>query len=134
MYSAKMSLKQHCIPVYKLVWYLLFSREGELDFLINIIDRHKKHKNILAIKEHHKDVRGFDFKPVKVEHVENLLHKLDMNKATDYDQIPQNMVKLCSKELSKTLTEIVNNAFKQNTFPDDMKRPEVTPNFKKKMI
>ncbi len=77
----------------------------ELDFFINNIDRHDNYKCILAIKEHHKDVRGFDFMPVKVEYVENLLHKLDMNKATGYDQIPPQMVKLCSKELSQTLTE-----------------------------
>ncbi len=107
---------------------------SELDFLINIIDRHKNHKSILAIKEHHKDVPGFDFKPVKVEHVENLLHKFDMIKATGYDQIPPKMVKLYSKELSETLTELVNNAFKQNIFPDDMSRAEVIPIFKKKMI
>ncbi len=55
-----------------------------------------------------------------------------MNKATGYDQIPPKTVKLCSKELSQTLTELVNNAFKQNIFPDDMKRVEVTPIFKKK--
>ncbi len=42
------------------------------------------------------------------------------------------MVKLCSKELSQTLTELINNAFKQNLFPDEMKRAEVTPIFKKK--
>ncbi len=104
----------------------------ELDFLINIIDRHENHTSILAIKEHHKDVPGFDFKPVKVVHVENLLHKLDVNKATGYDQIPSKMVKLCSKELTQTLTELVNNAFKQNLFRDDMKRAEVTQMFKKK--
>ncbi len=69
---------------------------------------------------------------MKAEHVENLLHKHDMNKATGYDQIPPKMVKLCSKELSQTLTESVNNTFKQNLFPDDMKRAEVTPIFKKK--
>ncbi len=69
---------------------------------------------------------------MKVEHVENLLHKFDMNKATGYDQIPPNMVTLCSKELSQTLTELVNNAFKQNIFSDDMKRAEGTPIFKKK--
>ncbi len=37
-----------------------------------------------------------------VEYVEHLLHKLDMNKETGYDQIPPNIVKLYSKELSKT--------------------------------
>ncbi len=45
---------------------------------------------------------------MKVEHVENLLHKLDMNKATCFDQIPPKI------------------------FPDDIKRAEVIPIFKKK--
>ncbi len=85
---------------------------GELDFLANIIDRHKTHKSISAIKEYHKDVQAFDFKPVKVEYFENLLHKLNMIKATDYDQILPKMVKLFSTELSKALKELVNNAFK----------------------
>ncbi len=69
---------------------------------------------------------------MKVEYVENLLHKLDMNKATGYDQISPKIVKLCSKELFKTLTELVNNAFKQNLFPNDIKRADVSPSFKKK--
>ncbi len=68
---------------------------------------------------------------MKVEYVENLIHKLDMNKATGCDQIPPKMVKLCSKELSKTLTELVNNAFKQNIFPDKMKRTDISPIFRK---
>ncbi len=72
---------------------------SELDFLTNIIDRHNNHKSILAIKKHHKDIQAFEFKPVKVDYIENLLHKPDMNKATGYDQIPPKMVKLCSKEL-----------------------------------
>ncbi len=105
---------------------------SELDFLMNIINRHKNHKSILAIRVHHKDVPGFDFKPVKEEHIKNLLHKLDMNKATGYYQITPKIVKLCSKQLSKTLTELVNNPFKQNIVSDDMTRAEVTPIFMKK--
>ncbi len=69
---------------------------------------------------------------MKVENAENILHKLEMKKATGYDQIPPKLVKLCSKELSKTLTELVNNPFKQNIFPDDMTRAEVSPIFKKR--
>ncbi len=45
---------------------------SEIDFFTNVIDRHNNHKSILAIKEHHKDVQGFAFKPVKVEYVGNL--------------------------------------------------------------
>ncbi len=40
---------------------------------------------------------------MKGGYVENVLHKLDMNKSAGYDPIPPKMVKLCSKELSKIL-------------------------------
>ncbi len=74
---------------------------SELDFLINIINRHENYNSILAIREHHKDIPGFEFKPVKVEHVKNLLHKLDMNKATGYDQIPQQCLSYALKNTHK---------------------------------
>ncbi len=41
------------------------------------------------------------------------------------------MVKICTEELSVTLTKLVNYAFRNNRFPDDMKRAEISPIFKK---
>ena len=104
---------------------------SEKDFLYNIVDRHKDHKSILAIKNNHKDLSIFDFKPVDATYVEKILDKLKINKATGYDQIPPKIVKMCSSELSVTLMELVNHAFKGKRFPHDMKKAEISPIFKK---
>jgi hypothetical protein len=102
------------------------------DFLSSIIEKHKNHKSVLAIKDRHESNATFDFKPVDSDYVYTLLCKLNIHKATGYDCIPPKMVKLCAKELSVTLTELVNCALKENVFPDDMKKAEISPIFKKK--
>ncbi len=61
-----------------------------------------------------------------------MLKRLKINKATGYDHMPPKMVKMCSNELSVTLMELLNYAFKHKTFPDEMKNAEITHIFKKK--
>ncbi len=53
-------------------------------------------------------------------------------KATGYDNIPPKIVKMCSNELSVTLTELINHSFETSQIPEDMKRAEISPIFKKK--
>jgi exonuclease III len=105
---------------------------SESNFLSTIIEKHKNHDSIKAIKETHKDIEAFSFKPVQSDYVQTLLSKLNVQKATGYDNIPPKMVKICAKELSVTLTELINDAFKCNRFPSDMKKAEISPIFKKK--
>ena len=64
--------------------------------------------------------------------VEKQLSSLNPKKATGYDKISPKVATLCSKELSGPLTRIINNSLLQNTFPDDLKKAEVTPVHKKK--
>ncbi len=63
-----------------------------------------------------------------------MLKRLKINKATSYDHMPPKMVKLCSNELSVTLMELLNYAFKHKRFPDEMKNAEITLHLKRKMI
>ncbi len=92
----------------------------------------KKHNSILKIIEHHGDVPSFDFKPVTAFYVEKMLNWLKINKATGYDHMSPKMVKMCCNELSVTLMELLNYAFKHKRFPDEMKNAEITCIFKKK--
>ncbi len=39
---------------------------------------------------------------------------------------------MCSNELSVTLTELINHSFETSRFPEDMKKAEISPFFKKK--
>ncbi len=83
----------------------------------------KNHNSILKIKEHHGDVPSFDFKPVTAFHVEKMLKRLKINKPTGYDHMSPRMVKkTCSSELSVTLMELLNYAFKHKRFPDEIKK------------
>ncbi len=56
------------------------------NFQATIIDKHKNHDGILAIKEeHNKDVSGFDLRPVDAIYVQTLFDQLHINKTTGYD-------------------------------------------------
>ncbi len=73
-----------------------------------------------------------DFKQVDEIYVRKLLHNINAQKATGYDNIPPKMVKMYVDELSVTLTELMNYAFSNKIFPDDIKKAEISPIFKKK--
>ncbi len=46
--------------------------------------------------------------------------------------MPPKMVKIFAEELFETLAELVNQAFTNNRFPEDMKKTEISPIFEKK--
>ncbi len=97
------------------------------DFLYDTIEKHTNHNSIKAILEQHKCNETFEFKQIDIDYVYKLLCKLNIHKAMAYDNVPPKMVKICAVELSVTLTEFVNYAFKKSRFPDDMKRAEIFP-------
>ncbi len=55
-----------------------------------------------------------------------------MGKAKGYDNIPPKIVKMCSNELSVTITELIKHFFETSRFLEDMKKAEISPIFKKK--
>ncbi len=90
------------------------------------------HESIVKIKENHTNIITFNFKLVKPDYVYQILCKLKINKATGYDNVPPKTVKIYAEELSETLAELVNQAFTNNKFLEDMKKAEISPIFKKK--
>ncbi len=98
--------------------------------LYDTIEKHKNHNSFKAILERYKCNETFEFKQVDIDFVYKLLCKLIIHKATGYDNMPLNMVKIYAEEL----TELVNYAFKKNRCPDDVKRAEISPIFKKNYI
>ncbi len=77
------------------------------------------------------DNNKFDFKLVDEIYVRKLLCNINTQKATGYDNIPLNMVKMCTDDLSVTLTELINYALWNKIFHDDLKKNVITPNVKK---
>ncbi len=101
-------------------------------FLADIFNKHSNHESILRIKAHHSNVDiPFTFKPVHPDYVKNILSKLNANKSTGCDNIPPKVVKLCADELCGPMTDMINSAIRNNVFPDDMKKADLAPLFKK---
>ncbi len=69
---------------------------------------------------------------VSSHYVHKIMSKLNENKATGFDNFSPKEVKMCGDELSVTVTELIKSAFADNLFPDEMKKVELCPLFKKK--
>ncbi len=104
------------------------------NILAEVLNKHKNHERIVKIKENHTNIITFNFKIVKHDYVYNILCKLMINKATCYDNVPPKMVKICVEELSETLAELVNQAFTNNRFLEDMKKLKYLQFVRRKMI
>ena len=104
---------------------------GDDDPLGKLINKHERHPSIIAIKEMGWD-EEFNFKAVKRKHVRQTLMKINPYKATGCDQLPGKTVKTCADELTNTICSIVNDSIRTNVVPDDMKKAEVSPVYKKK--
>ena len=63
--------------------------------------------------------------------IEKLIQNLDPNKAHGHDQISIRMLKLCSNSICKPLEIIFNRCLETSTFPNDWKKGNVVPVFKK---
>ncbi len=49
------------------------------------------------------------------------MSKLNENKVTGFDNVPPKLIKMCADELSVTVTQLINSAFANNIFSDDVK-------------
>ena len=63
--------------------------------------------------------------------IEKLIQNLDPNKAHGHDQISIRMLKLCNNSICKPLKIIFNGCLETSTFPNDWKKGNVVPIFKK---
>ena len=60
-----------------------------------------------------------------------MIQNLDLNKAHGHDQISIRTLKLCSTSICKPLEIIFNRCLETGTFPNDWKKGNVVPIFKK---
>ena len=76
--------------------------------------------------------RNFGFKEISEQEIIKIMKHLSTKKASGYDEIPIKFIKKASRQLSKPITMIVNQCILQHTFPDNMKKANITPLYKKK--
>ena len=98
----------------------------------DILKRHENHPSIVKIKLNIPTyTEEFNFRLVDDMYVSKLLGKINVKKATGYDQIPPQLIRMSHSNLSLSLTEIINTSFNHCEYPNDMKKAEISPIFKK---
>ena len=67
---------------------------------------------------------------LSIEEFEKAFSSIKINKASGFDDISSNMVKMSYKELVIPLFHICKNSMKLGIFPDEMKIAKIKPLFK----
>jgi len=65
--------------------------------------------------------------------IKNIISKLKGKYSAGFDEIPEVLVKHCSRYIIKPLTHVFNLSFKHGIFPDMMKIAKITPSSKKEI-
>ena len=110
---------------------LLASVEYIQDPLEKIIEKFKQHPSIIAIMKHRPKKSNFSFSRVAKRSIESLIKTLDSSKTIQKDNIPTKIIKENIDIMSNIFHEDINKCFSESFFPDDLKRAEVIPVFKK---
>ena len=110
---------------------LLASVEHIQDPLEKIIEKFKQHPSIIAIMKHRPNKSNFLFSRVAKRSIEFLIKTLDSSKTIQKDNIPTKIIKENIDIMSNIFHEDINKCFSESFFPDDLKRVEVIPVFKK---
>ena len=99
------------------------------DKVQNIIKRFSNHPSIIKIKHKFKLNKKFSFQCVSEATVRKVVKSLPSDKATA-GEIPINVLKNC-ENCFFDLTNCINEAIRNNKFPDSLKLSDITPELKK---
>ena len=103
------------------------------DPIIAAIHKHKRHPSILKIKEQLKKDDLFSFYHVDPDKMLKIIENIDSEKVTQHGDIPVRIIKENKFIFSKVLSEIFNFYIDNNTFPNGLKKADITL-FTRKMI
>ncbi len=106
---------------------------ADKDYLAKTLANHSNLVSILPIENRHKNHNIFKLTIVTSNNVHKIISTPNGNKATCFDNVPPKVVKMCADELSVTVTELIDSTYANNLFPNDMRKSELCPLFKKKI-
>ena len=98
------------------------------------ISKYKFHPSILLIKETIKSKHHFSFQHVEKSDIDNEIRLLNPRKATPQGTIPAKLLKLSSNVSSGVLHTLFNEMVTTDTFSDNLKKADITPAHKKKIL
>ena len=93
--------------------------------------KHCDHPSIVKIKDRHKNMINFSFKPVTVDNIKERLKVINPKKATGFDNVPGKLLRIAHDEFSVPLASLINACMRNDTFPNIMKYAELNPIHKK---
>ena len=73
----------------------------------------------------------FVFEKVTTDKVEKIINNINIKKATGADGIPAKIIKCSKSIIAAQITSILNMSIDQSVFPDNLKKAQVTPLYKK---
>ena len=97
------------------------------------IKKFKQHPSIIAIIKHKPNKPNFSFSGVAKQSIESLIKTLNSSKTVQKDNIQINIIKENMDIMSNIFHDNINKCFSESFFPDDLKRAEVIPVFKKEI-
>lgn len=102
--------------------------------LEEIIAQYKDHNSIKMIKENliGDTDRKFTFRFVTEKEIVKTIKAMPSKKATGHDEIPISFIKKIRTKLIKPLSLLINRCILEKVFPDQMKKANITPLYKKK--
>ena len=91
----------------------------------------ENHPSVCKIKENMNPELSFNFSETEEHKVGKIIDKLQVKKATGVDKISCKILKLAKTALQSPLIGLINLSIRTSTFPDSIKRAQVTPLHKK---
>ena len=101
------------------------------DPVLQCINKYSDHPSIKIINEKIKDINAFNFSKVEDKDVEKLIQGLDIKKATQEEDVHTNILKENTDIFSPYLCRAINDSISKSSFPDFLKRANITPVHKK---
>ena len=102
----------------------------------DIFDRYEHHPSIRDIRRQvqksQEEISEFKFKCVSEVDIIKIIKSLSAKKSAGFDEIPIKFIKMTKAQIAKPMMLIANKCIQQNTFPDNMKKADIKPLYKKK--
>ena len=89
------------------------------------------HPGINNIREHLPQNQNLSFRHINENEEAKILQSLNPKKATGPDKIPPKLIKMAKPVISDTIAGMINNAIDTGTFPDALKKADVTQVFER---
>ena len=96
--------------------------------VIDAVEKYKTHTSILTIKDRKRDLT-FEFTHIDPNLVLHVINKLNSAKKTS-GPVPVDKLKIVADSCYKEISYHINNSIEKNTFPDNLKKADVSPVFK----